>query len=273
MEAAGGYGKVAEQTAQLNDFIALNLDAVLVAPAAFDGFDKALEQLTQKSVKVVDLATEVKSKNVSVGVLADDREAGTLMAKYLCENNPNATVATIPGPAGTEWNQRMFDGFVTEAKRSCPNANLVGNAYRGGSTLEDGQTQASELLVKYPKTDYVYAASLILGKGAIQAIERMKSKAQVISGAVTEGTPDDIKSGKLAMTATYSSIIYGRAAVQYAIRLLNGDPLPGLHNDPKYVPYPYAYVPIFSLTKKNVATYDIHKYDAPPKDWKIPALQ
>ncbi len=269
LQSAGGYGKLAEQVEQLNEFAALNIDAVIVSTVAFDGFDRALEQLAQKGVKVIAVATAVNSKHVSVGVLADEVAIGATMAKYVCAKNPKATLVTIPGPAGAEWNKRQFDGFVNEAKRSCPDAKLLGNTFELGSSLEDGQTQAGNLLVKYPDADFVYTPATILGRGALQAVRRMKSKAIVISTAVSAETKEDIKSGQLGMVATYSGILYGRAAVQYAVRLLNGDPLSATKSD-SYLPYPYALVPVFSITPENVDSSDVYKFDLAPRGWTPP---
>src|ERR1700677_3026362 len=43
--SAGGYGHVAEQVAQLEQLNTLDLDAVILVSASFDGFDKVVDRL------------------------------------------------------------------------------------------------------------------------------------------------------------------------------------------------------------------------------------
>jgi ribose transport system substrate-binding protein len=49
--SAGGYGKVAEQVAQLEELNTLKPDAVILVSAAFDGFDKVVERLVENGTR------------------------------------------------------------------------------------------------------------------------------------------------------------------------------------------------------------------------------
>jgi hypothetical protein len=80
-----------------------------------------------------------------------------------------------------------------------------------------------------------------------------------------------VKDGSIAMIVSEPAIVFGRAAVQYTTRLLNGDPMPKLV--PGIMPFPVALIPNVALTASNIDKHDITKYDLPPEGWRPPQLQ
>jgi ribose transport system substrate-binding protein len=269
IQSAGGYGKVAEQIAGIEQMGALNLDAVIIMGAAFDGYDKVVDRLVAKGTKVVTLASPIGAPKVSFGVLQNEAAIGKMLADYVCKEKPKATVITLPGPAGVVWNKMRFDGLKAEAE-TC-GLNLVGNTYAGGISIEDGQKQAGDMLLKYPDADYIYATAGIMAVGAAQQAKRTHAKAKVIAGTFTRRTPDMIKDGEIAMIVSEPPVVFGRAAIAYTVRLLNGDPMPNMVNG--IMPYPVVLVPNTPVTAANLASYDVNKYDLPPQGWTPPSLQ
>src|ERR1700733_12160925 len=67
--SAGGYGKVAEQVAQLEQLGTLKLDAIILLGAAFNGYDKVVDRLVAGGTKVVTVGMPVGSPKVSVSIL------------------------------------------------------------------------------------------------------------------------------------------------------------------------------------------------------------
>jgi ribose transport system substrate-binding protein len=267
--SAGGYGKVAEQIAGIEQMGALNLDAVIVMGAAFDGYDKVVERLVAKGTKVVTMGSPIGAPKVSFGVLQNEPAIGQTLADYVCKEKAKATVITLPGPAGAAWNKMRFDGFKAAAAKC--GLDLVGNTYAGNIDIEDGQRQAGDLLLKYPNADYIYATAGILAVGAAQQAKRMHSHAKVIAGTFTRRTPAMMKDGEIAMIVSEPPIVFGRAAVNYTVRLLNGDPMPNMVNG--IMPYPVVMVPNTAVTAETLKTYDVNKYDLPPEGWTPPNLQ
>jgi ribose transport system substrate-binding protein len=266
--SAGGFGKVAEQVAQLEQLGTLGVDAVILAPAAFNGFDKVVDRLVSKGIKVITI-DPIDTPKMTFGVIQDDTRIGRTLGQFVCQHKPKATVITLPGPAGSEWNAHRFTGFKEEAAKC--DLNLVGNTFEGNIALEDGQRQAADLLLKYPDADYLYAVAGIFSVGAAQQVKRMHAKAKVITGTFTRRTADLLKDGTMAVVISEPPIVLGRAAVQYAIRLLNGDPLPNVVKGMQ--PFPVAIIPNKAVTPADIATYDVDAYDLPPVGWKPPQLQ
>ena len=268
--AAGGYGKVAEQIAQLETLSALKLDAVILGATNFEGYDRAIQRLTDKGVKVVAAGVPVNSKFVSLGVTMDEVAIGKTIAAYVCKQNANAKMITIPGPNGPAWNKLRFDGVMAGAKE-CPGMKLLGNTFTGDTKIEDGQSQASDLLIKYPDADFIYSAAANLGTGAALAAKSMKRPAKVVTATVTAKTVDLMKEGNIAMVVSEPGILIGRSLIQYTVRLLNGDALPNLE-DGGPIPYKQFLVPLVQLTNVNIGTYKLQSFDQPPANWQVPSF-
>ena len=267
--SAGGYGKVAEQVAQLEELNTLNPDAVILVAAAFDGFDKVVDRLVAKGTKVILVGTPISSPKASLAVMQNEPGIGKMEAEYICKEKPGATVITLPGPPGSEWNKLRFEGFKTAA--AVCKLNLVGNTYAGNISIDEGQRQAGDWLLKNPDADYIYAVAGIFAVGAAQQAKRARSHAAVVTGNITRRTPDLLKDGSMAMVVSEPAIVFGRAGVQYAIRVLNNDPMPKLVNG--IMPYPVALIPNHEVTAKTLDQYDLSRYDLQPEGWKPPQLQ
>ncbi len=267
---AGGYGKVAEQLGQLDTLDSLGLDAIIIGAANYDGYDHAIQRLAAKGVKIIAAGIPVNSSGVSLGVTMNDAEIGKALAHFVCTQKPDAKVITIPGPNGPAWNRLRFDGFEAGAKE-CPAMTLVGNIFQGDTKIEDGEGQASDLIVKYSDANYIYAAAGNLGIGAALAARRMHAAAQVVSATVTTKTVDLMKEGRVAMIVSEPGVLIGRELVQYTTRLLNGDELPNLQPSGT-IPYRQVMVPIYQLTPANIGGYALDKYDQPPSGWQVPNL-
>ena len=269
---AGGYGKLPEQIANLETLANMDVDAIIHGPVSFDGFDKIIQRITAKGIKVIMADIPINSKHPAIIVGQDQWAVGMTMGKYICGQKAGATVATIPGPAGAEWNRIRFEGFK-KAAADC-GLKLVGNNYQKSTTLEDGQSQASDLIIKYPEAEFIYAAAGHLGTGAAQAVKRMKRKTRVVSSGIVERVPELMKAGAIDMYVSEPAILIGRLELQYAVRLLNGDDLPGIRKEPiPGLPYPGFFIPPLAVTPEMLKTYDLTTYDMPPKGWQPPASQ
>jgi ribose transport system substrate-binding protein len=268
---AGGYGKVAEQIAQLETLATMNLDAIVIGSTDYAGFDRAIQRITDKGIKVIAIGVPVNSPLVSFGVTIDEVVLGRKLADFVCKQDPKARVVTIPGPNGPVWNKLRFDGFKQGAA-ACPGMQLYGNTFQASTKLEDGLSQGTDLLIKHPDANFIYAAAVGLGTGAGMAAKQARSKARVVTAAITDRTVDLMKEGHIAMVVTEQPILMGRATIQLAARLANGEKLPPM--TPKgTIPYPQFLVPLFEIQPKDLAGYSLNIYDQPPPGWQLPSFQ
>jgi ribose transport system substrate-binding protein len=267
--SAGGYGKVAEQVSQLEQLGALKLDAVIIVGAAYNGFDKVVDRLVGGGTKVVTVGVPIGATKVSLAILQNEGKIGETLAQRICEAKPQGTVITLPGPAGSEWNKLRFDGFKAAAAKC--DLKLVGNTFAGNISIEDGQQQAADQLAKYPDADYIYAVAGIFAVGAAQQAKRLHSHAKVVTGTLTRRTINLLKDDAIDMVVTEPPVVFGRAGVQYTVRLLNGEPLPNMVTG--ILPFPVVMVPNVALTPSSLGAYDVNEYDLPPEGWTPSQLQ
>ncbi|SLN72186.1 substrate-binding domain-containing protein [Oceanibacterium hippocampi] len=269
--SAGGYGNLQQQIAQLEALAALDLDALIIGAATFDGLRRPLKTLAENGVKIIAMDLSVNSPDVVLRVGQNQVDIGFAMAEYICQKDPDALVITIPGPAGVEWTADRLRG-VKQAAEKCPDMKLVGNEFKASTLLEDGQSQAADLLTVYPDADYIYAAAVSLGTGAARAIERAGSHAKVVTGGFTDNTVELMEKGLIDMVVSEPGILIGRVNLQYAIRALNGDDLPHLAQDGD-LPYLSYNLPPRTVSRDNLSSYNLDWYDMPPSDWDVPASQ
>src|SRR5262249_144969 len=110
------------------------------------------------------------------------------------------------GPARFRMEQTAFRRLKAAADQCKPN--LVGNTYAGNISIDDGQKQAGDWLLKYPDADYIYAVAGIFAVGAAQQTKRVHAHAKVVTGNITRRTPDLIKDGSMAMVVSEPAIVF-----------------------------------------------------------------
>jgi ribose transport system substrate-binding protein len=121
--SAGGYGNVEQQLDQLDQLATLQVDAVILGAANYDGYDRAIANLTRRGIKVVAVGVPVNARTVSFGVTMNEEAIGRAMAAYMCKGDASGPqVITIPGPSGSTWNKLRFDGMQAGA-HSCSGMN------------------------------------------------------------------------------------------------------------------------------------------------------
>jgi ribose transport system substrate-binding protein len=268
---AGAYGNVREQFAQLNALKTLGVDIAVVGPASFNGYDPVFKELQGAGIKVVAAGIPVNSPNVSFGVGQDEKAIGVALADEICKANPKAKVVTIPGPAGAEWTRLRYVGFMEQAKK-CAGLTAVEGAFGGNVDIGYGLSQASDLMLRHQDASFVYTPQISIGMGAAQAIRQMNRKAQVVSSAVVREAIPMIKDGRILAVVSEPGIIMGRLVVQYAIRQMEGKPMPKMNRDSS-LPYPYALTPPTLVRSTNADAFPFHIYEIPPKDFRIDAIQ
>ena len=266
---ATGLNRTDEQISQLDEMRAFKPNIVFLSPTSFDGLDKAVERLSVAGSNVVVVGAPIRRGAVKVGVLQDQAKIGARMARYICASDPQARVATIPGPAGIIWSQQRFDAFRSVLADACPQSQLYGNLYRLDVSVPHGQIQMADILIKFPQANFVYAAAGLLADGAANVRLRMRHPAMIVTGGLTRRGAENLQAGHIAMVVSEPAVLIGRLAVQYAIRVIENKSLPGTVSAP--YPYPALFVPNVSLTRGLLEEYDVESYDLAPATWTLTA--
>ena len=261
---AGAYGNVREQFAQLEAFKTLKVDVVVVAPAAYNGYDTALKSLKDAGIMVVAAGIPVNSKNVDFGITQDDTAIGKVLADQLCATKTGGRVLTVPGPAGAEWARLRYVGFMDEAKK-CEGLIPTDGAFGGALGLQHGLSTTSDLLIRFPDAKYVYTPEISLAMGAAQAIRQQGKQVKVGTVSMVKEAAPMIKDGRLLAVVSEPGIIMGRLVVQYAIRKLDGKPMTGKPGTSRQV----VWLPVLQRSDHadhwaNVDSHPFEIYEIPP---------
>ena len=271
---AGGYGKVANQFAQIDAMMTKGIDVLVIGAAAYDGFDPILRKAKAMGIKVIAAGTPVNSKLPDFGVVFSDYDVGKQLGAVLCEKRPSPQpmkIIALPGPAGAEWAKLSVDG-LKEAVDACPGAELEVAPVGGEISIGYGLAETSDMISKYPDASFVWTPTMGLGMGAIQAVKQRHVKMQVVGATIVRGIFPALEDGTLLAVNPEPSILMGRLIVQYAIRQKLGMATPLIKQTPGFL-YPMIIAPTKIVTKDNVATYPWQETDVPPADWSIEAFQ
>ncbi|MCQ9617548.1 substrate-binding domain-containing protein [Paenalcaligenes niemegkensis] len=268
---AGAYGNVREQFAHLSTFKTLGVDVAVLGASAFNGFDPAIRDLQRAGINVMAVGIPVNSPNISLGVTQDDAGIGQQLAEVLCEADDKAQVLALPGPAGAEWARLRHEAFKETLSQKCPGTKVTDASFSSGLTLQNGLTQASDLLLRQSEINAIFTPQVSLGMGAAQAARQMNRDVKVLTSALVPEVLPLIKRGQIYASVSEPGILMGRLIVQYAIRQAEDKPLPNVQND-DYLPYPYVLTPTTPILESNVDTFPVYDTDLPPADWDASAI-
>lgn len=268
---AGAYGNVREQLAHLSTFKTLGVDVAVIGATAFNGFDPAFRELSESGINVMAVGIPVNSPTISLGVTQDDSGIGRNLAEVLCEADSKAQVLAMPGPAGAEWARLRHVAFKETLAEKCPDTTVTDAPNSAGLTLQNGLTQASDLLLRQPDINAIFTPQVSLGMGAAQAVRQMNRDVKILTSALVPEVLPMIKRGQIYASVSEPGILMGRLIVQYAIRQAEGKELPNTLKDDS-LPYPYVLTPNTPLLASNVDDFPVHNTDLPPADWDASSI-
>ena len=274
IDIAGGYGNVPQQFSQINTMVSKGIDTLIVAPAAYDGFDTVLKDLKSQGIHVITAGVPVNSTSVDFGIVQNDSDIGAALTDAVCKDKGTAPAKAlvIQGPAGAEWARLRIDAIQAAAAK-CKGLELVVGPVGKEISLAYGMSQTSDMLLTNPDAKYVMTIETSLGLGATQAVKAAGSSAKVVTSALDKRAVDEIQNGDILVAVTTEpGILIGRLLVQYAIRQNEGMDLTGLGALAGFG-YPVVIVPAAIFSKATIANHPAELYDIPPEDWSLEAIQ
>ena len=215
------------QMSQVQDFITVGVDAIILSPTASAGIAPAI-QLAQKSgipVFTMDIAAE---GNVTSHVGTDNRKGGRLAGEYTAKKilQGNGKVAIITY-AEVESCVNREQGFV-EVVDEYPGIEVVDIQNCSGS-METSASLTQNLLVQFPDLDVIFGVGDPFAMGAYTTIKAEGRDTKVIG---FDGNPEaiaEIKKGGLWIAdIAQDPDAIGRSAVRLVRDHLEGQQIPTL---------------------------------------------
>lgn len=163
----------AQQTTQVENFITMGVDAIIVCPADSEGIVQAIKTANQKGVPVFTADIAAKGGDVVCHVASNNVQGGKLAGEYLAKLlNGKGNIVIIDHPVVTSVQERVR-GFL-EAIEKYPEIKLV--ARQSGEGQKDKAMAVMEnLLQAHPNIDGVFGINDDSALGALSAIRGSKA--------------------------------------------------------------------------------------------------
>jgi simple sugar transport system substrate-binding protein len=227
---ADGQGKQEKQVADLRAFLAMGVDAIVLAPQTKAGWQPVLEEVRAAKVPLVlvDRGVDVADPGLYATLIASDfvqegRAAGELLAKRL---SGKGKVVELCGTTGSDPALERAKGFREALARS-PGLEVVASQ-DGDFKRQNARQIMDSLLLAQPRIDAVYAHNDDMAIGAIQALEAAGKKpgqdVLVVSIDGMRFALEEVVKGRLAASVECSPLL-GPLAFDAIERLRKGQPV------------------------------------------------
>ena len=226
---------VDKQIADIERFIELKVDAIIIAALAQNDLEVVLKKAMDMDIKVVAQATKVENCNIYVAF--DEWEMGHTIGqgagKWIKENlNGEAEVGILNYPRITQIKNRekgIRDGIAEFA----PKAKVV-QVEEAASPIE-GKIATTKILQNHPNVKVVVGINDGGALGALAYFEELNKNPKDIFIGGIDATPEainKIKNGSMyRCTVDINPYYSGTLDVDFAIKLIKGEIVPNRFNE------------------------------------------
>lgn len=234
------------QTNQIEDFIAANVDLIILGAADTKGIAPAVRKARAANIVVV--AVDVAAEGgVNATVMSDNRQAGELSATFLVRKlGGKGNVVIVNGPPVSAVIDRVHGAEAVFARH--PGIKVLSKDQNAGGNRMGGMNVTADLLIAHSNIDAIFAINDPTGLGAALAVQQARRTGIVVAGV--DGAPDaskalrDPKSPFLA-TAAQDPFTMAARAVEVGHGILQGQKPPS----------DVVLIPVTLVTRENVAHY------------------
>ena len=245
-------GDTTSQLEALNTMAAMDYDAIIVSPIDGTNLIPGIVQCNENGVLVLNLGPGVDTEalgqagghldgKITVQFADQGRMCATDMISRLPEGGE---VAILSGLAGAAQSEGRTSG-ATEVFEAAEGITLVATQpCDWDATLAYDATKA--LVEAHPELKGIFACNDVMALAAMEALKDANRSDVLVYGVdFTAEAKASIAAGEMMGSMTYSSAIYTKAALLYAMKLVQGQTVEGP-----------VYSPLTLVTQDNVANFD-----------------
>jgi ribose transport system substrate-binding protein len=222
------------QIALLENAVSSNPAAVVIAPAHFAALSKPIDEAA-KRVKVVAIDSTADSKAltsvlatdaVQVGRIAADILAERIQKTYADAEGDVALITPLPGVAAVDQRAK---GFKEQIAAKYGALDIV--VEKVADSQATGRDVMLDIIVSYPELRGVFASSLIVAKGAAEAIVEHKTnktgdKINLVGFDSDEQLVRFLQDGTIAALVVQDPFRMGYDGVKIALAASKGEQVP-----------------------------------------------
>jgi len=234
-EAAGGANvelrvqsaefDTATQTAQIENFVAQKLDAIVVCPVDSDALGGALGRAQQAHVPIFTADIRSHQGEVVSHIASDNQQGGALVGDYLARAlKGTGKVAIIDQPVVASVQERVR-GFE-QALGKYPGIHIVAKL-SGGGVRDQAATTMENLLQAHPDLNAVFGINDNSALGALSVLRsRGRTDVRVVGFDADPEGRQAIRSGFLLADAVQDPRKIGRTTIETVVAYLKGAKVP-----------------------------------------------
>src|ERR1700730_8888303 len=234
------------QTNQIDNFIASNVNLLLLGAADSKGIAPAVMRAKQAGITVfaVDVGAE---GGVDATVTSNNKQAGTKDGAYVADRlKGKGQIVIVNGPPVTAVTDRVA-GFLEEIQKH-PDLKIISQDQNAGGSRDGGLRVMSDLLTAFTRIDAVFAINDPTSIGCDLAAKQAQRKEFFIVGV--DGSPGIVPFLKdptslIAATAAQDPYLMAQEAVKIGYDIMQG-------KKPKEE---LTLIPVGLITKENVDRY------------------
>jgi len=221
---ADAGGDVSRQVADIENFIARGVDALLVAPGSEVALNSALEKAHAADIPVIIFSSNATPKHYTAKLLADDAQFGRDGAAWLAEKlGGKGKIIAIRGISGNSIDNDRYRG-VEEVLAKHPGIQIINQGF-GDWAYDKGKQVCESLLVVHPDVDGIWSSGGAMTQGCAEVLEENGLPAIPMTGEANNGFLRTWKEKQLDSVAPISPTWFGQQAVIAALRILHGAPI------------------------------------------------
>lgn len=216
---------VSNQVGQIEDLVALGVDALVVLPADYTALGHALETASEAGVKIINADSKVveeDQKYISCFITADCYSGGYTIGKYLADKlEPNATIGTLNYSQLSVIAVR-FDGLAAALKDAGRTDVKILN--KECTDLSAIASYTEDMLMANPEISTFVCLNDNTALTCASTCGQMNRDDIMIFGF--DGSPagkQSIAAGEMTGTGVYSPIDLAEASVDAAEKVVKGE--------------------------------------------------
>jgi len=244
---ADGQGKAENQISQVENFVSMGVDAVILNPFDKDGSAPAVIRATEAGIPVVvmnAIVSNLSSANAYVG--SDDYEAGRIAAQKIADTlHGTGNIVIIHGAFAHSAELQRTEG-IKQILKKYPGIKIVFEQTANWER-EKGLSLMENILSMGKEINAVIAQNDEMALGAYKAIEAAGKQTQILVIGI-DAIPDalnSVKEGKMIATVFQDARSQGALSVELAQQLISGKKV----NHTNHIPFQL-------VTKENVSKFE-----------------
>jgi len=225
---ADAHGDSATQVSQIQDLITKGVKALIYIPAGATAAGVPVKDAHAAHIPVVNVDRNAPDAPGDTFIATDSVAAARTLGDYVCKiTGGHGKVAIIQGQLGTTPEIDRNKGF-NEALAKCPGLTVVDKQASKQWHQDEGFNIAQDMLQRHPDITVIFGRADALALGAAQAV-KIANLGHPVTIVGFDGDTAGllaVRDGVLAATMTQKTQYMGKLALDSALELIAGKPVP-----------------------------------------------